>query len=311
MLEKTLNWIVENLTDFGYWNYIFAFLILILCGFGVPIPEDITLVAGGLVSGLKATNVWIMLGVCFAGVLMGDASMYTIGRIFGYRILQIKFMRRFITPERFESVQAQFEKYGIWVLFAARFMPGLRSPIFMAAGMSQRVPFAHFIIMDGLAALISVPVWVFIAYYCAESLEDLIKNVNSAQSVMHYVILAIVLIAIFIVTKSYIKKKAKKKAEKLAAANKNAVAANKADKNTAVASTTDAEKINDSDINKFKGHLSSYAKHEPANAGEFDDQAVNQPSENNDSQNSASGKSSGTSDAQQETKTTGNEENKS
>ena len=306
MLEKTLNWIVENLTDFGYWNYIFAFIILILCGFGVPIPEDITLVAGGLVSGLKATNVWIMLGVCFAGVLMGDASMYTIGRIFGYRILQIKFMRRFITPERFESVQAQFEKYGIWVLFAARFMPGLRSPIFMAAGMSQRVPFAHFIIMDGLAALISVPVWVFIAYYCAESLEDLIKNINSAQSVMHYVILAIVLISIFIVTKSYIKKKAKKKAEKLAAANK-------ADKNTAAntTNTTDAEKINDSDINKFKGHLSSYAKHKSANAGEFDDKTVNQSSAENDSQNTAAGENTGTAGTQPENTAADNEETRS
>ncbi len=306
MLEKTLNWIVENLTDFGYWNYIFAFIILILCGFGVPIPEDITLVAGGLVSGLKATNVWIMLGVCFAGVLMGDASMYTIGRIFGYRILQIKFMRRFITPERFESVQAQFEKYGIWVLFAARFMPGLRSPIFMAAGMSQRVPFAHFIIMDGLAALISVPVWVFIAYYCAESLEDLIKNINSAQSVMHYVILAIVLISIFIVTKAYIKKKAKKKAEKLAAANK-------ADKNTAAntTNTTDAEKINDSDINKFKGHLSSYAKHKSANAGEFDDKTVNQSSAENDSQNTAAGENTGTAGTQPENTAADNEETRS
>lgn len=306
MLEKTLNWIVENLTDFGYWNYIFAFIILILCGFGVPIPEDITLVAGGLVSGLKATNVWIMLGVCFAGVLMGDASMYTIGRIFGYRILQIKFMRRFITPERFESVQAQFEKYGIWVLFAARFMPGLRSPIFMAAGMSQRVPFAHFIIMDGLAALISVPVWVFIAYYCAESLEDLIKNINSAQSVMHYVILAIVLISIFIVTKAYIKKKAKKKAEKLAAANK-------ADKNTAAntTNTTDAEKINDSDINKFKGHLSSYAKHKSANAGEFDDKTVNQSSAENDSQNTAAEENTGTAGTQPENTAADNEETRS
>ena len=306
MLEKTLNWIVENLTDFGYWNYIFAFIILILCGFGVPIPEDITLVAGGLVSGLKATNVWIMLGVCFAGVLMGDASMYTIGRIFGYRILQIKFMRRFITPERFESVQAQFEKYGIWVLFAARFMPGLRSPIFMAAGMSQRVPFAHFIIMDGLAALISVPVWVFIAYYCAESLEDLIKNINSAQSVMHYVILAIVLISIFIVTKAYIKKKAKKKAEKLAAANK-------ADKNTAAntTNTTDAEKINDSDINKFKGHLSSYAKHKSANAGEFDDKTVNQSSAENDSQNTTAGENTGTAGTQPENTAADNKETRS
>ena len=60
MLEKTLNWVVENLTGLGPWNYFIAFAVLILCGFGVPIPEDITLVAGGLVSGLGATDIAIM-----------------------------------------------------------------------------------------------------------------------------------------------------------------------------------------------------------------------------------------------------------
>jgi membrane protein DedA with SNARE-associated domain len=213
MLEKTLNWVVENLTGLGPWNYFIAFAVLILCGFGVPIPEDITLVAGGLVSGLGATDIAIMSLICFAGVLIGDATMYFIGKIFGYRIQRFKPMRRILTPERFESVQEQFSKYGIWVLFVARFMPGLRSPIFMASGMSQRVPFIHFLLMDGFAALISVPVWLLLGYYCAKSIPELIDKVKHGQSVMHIIILAIVVIAIVLVTKNHLAKKRKQKAE--------------------------------------------------------------------------------------------------
>jgi membrane protein DedA with SNARE-associated domain len=215
MVETILNWVIENLTDLGAWNYVIAFGVLILCGFGLPVPEDITLVAGGLVSGLGATDFTVMLIICFAGVLIGDASMYFIGKIFGYRIQRFKPMRKVLTPERFASVQEQFAKYGIGVLFAARFMPGLRSPIFMAAGMSQRVPFIHFLLMDGIAALISVPAWIYLGYYCARSIPELIARVKEGQSIMHIVILTIVVIAIIIVTKNHFAKK-RKAAEKKA-----------------------------------------------------------------------------------------------
>lgn len=46
----------------------FGFFILLICGFGVPIPEDITLVAGGIIAGLGFADVHIMVVVslCWA-----------------------------------------------------------------------------------------------------------------------------------------------------------------------------------------------------------------------------------------------------
>ncbi|MEE1340471.1 MAG: DedA family protein [Succinivibrionaceae bacterium] len=216
MAEKFLQFVIDNLTDFGWYNYLFAFAILILCGFGLPIPEDITLVSGGLISGLKATNPHIMLVICFAGVLIGDSTMYILGKTFGYRIQNFRPMRKVLPPERFAKVQDQFTKYGIWVLFFARFMPGLRSPIFLAAGMSHRIPFSHFILMDGTAALISVPVWVYLGYYCADSLPKLLEYVKDGQSVVHVIIGIALALVLFIFLKGYIKKKIAQKAQKIA-----------------------------------------------------------------------------------------------
>ena len=86
-------------------------------------------------------------------------------------------------------------------------MPGLRSPIFLAAGMSRRIPFSQFIVMDGLAAIISVPVWVYLGYYFADSLPDLLRYVQDGQNIVHVIIGLIILLVLFFWVKSAVKKK--------------------------------------------------------------------------------------------------------
>ncbi len=79
-------------------------------------------------------------------------------------------------------------------MFVARFLPGLRTAVFLSAGMSQRVSFARFIALDGLAATISVPVWIALGYYGAENREWLLAWVHRGQGAI--AIAAIVLVVI-------------------------------------------------------------------------------------------------------------------
>ena len=123
-----------------------------------------------------------MFAVSFAGVMAGDATMFLAGRVFGDRILRFRPIARVMTPARFQVVEKQFEKYGNWVLFVARFMPGLRSPIFMTAGITRKVSFLRFFLMDGAAALISVPVWVYMGFYGANNHEWLMNLVKQSQT---------------------------------------------------------------------------------------------------------------------------------
>ena len=67
-------------TFFQQFGYFAVFWVLVLCGFGIPIPEDVTLVAGGVISGLGYTNVHIVFAVGMAGVLVGDGLMFLLGR---------------------------------------------------------------------------------------------------------------------------------------------------------------------------------------------------------------------------------------
>lgn len=168
-------------TFFVQFGYAAVFFVLVLCGFGIPIPEDITLVAGGIISGLGYANVHIMFAVGMAGVLVGDGIMFMLGRFYGERILRFKPVARLMPPKRYAQVQQKFDKYGNRVLFVARFLPGLRSPIFLTAGMSGKVSFWQWLLMDGIAALVSVPIWVYLGSYGAENREWLMAQVHRFQ----------------------------------------------------------------------------------------------------------------------------------
>lgn len=188
---------------FGEYGYIAVFACLILCGLGVPVPEDITLVSGGVISGLALANPHIMCAIGLAGVLAGDSTMFLAGRIFGYRVQRLKFFRKIVSPQRFSQIQRKFKKHGLGLLFVARFLPGLRSPIYLVAGMSHRISYITFIVMDGLAALISVPVWIYLGYFFADNLDILMEYVHDVQKA---IFLALGLLAVIIAV-IYFKKK--------------------------------------------------------------------------------------------------------
>lgn len=178
-----LDSLIQIFVTYGYFA---VFGVLLLSGFGLPIPEDITLVAGGFISSLSCSidasflpairqchEVHIMVAVGMAGVLLGDSSMFLIGRIFGQKVLNFPVFSKIITQQRFEWAQQKFAKYGKIFVFAARFMPGLRSPIFIMTGISRKVPYLTFFMIDGLAALISVPLWVYVGFWGERQLSDM------------------------------------------------------------------------------------------------------------------------------------------
>lgn len=170
--------LIDFFSSYGYWA---VFFVLLICGFGVPIPEDITLVSGGVISGLGYTNVHWMLVVSMIGVLVGDSTMYWLGRVYGEKILKFPLIRKIATPERFTQVQERFEKQGWKLLFVARFLPGLRAVVYLVSGITRKVTFTRFVLVDFFAAIISVPIWVYLGDFGARNLDWLEAQIRKGQ----------------------------------------------------------------------------------------------------------------------------------
>lgn len=188
--------LTELMHHSGPMPYIIVFALLLLCGFGMPMPEDIILFAAGLMSYYGASDVYLMIAVCFAGVMIGDSSVFTIGNFYGRRLRKTAFVKRFLPPQRMRMVRRKLHEQGNKVIFAARFMPGLRTPIFFTAG-TLHLPFRVFLFYDGLAALISVPTIVYAVYHFGDHVDRVIRVVKRIQfGVIGTIILIVAIVAL-------------------------------------------------------------------------------------------------------------------
>jgi len=188
-----MDFLVDFLLSFyGHTPYWIVFGILLACGLGLPIPEDVTLFAGGLMSYYGVTQVGPMIGLCLAGVLIGDSIVYFLGHHYGRRLTKWWFFHKLLPDERLDAVKVKFAQRGDKLLFAARFMPGFRAPIFFSAG-TLHVPYRKFIFYDGSAALISVPAIVGSVYYFGDELDQVVRVIKNIQHGIFFVILAVIL----------------------------------------------------------------------------------------------------------------------
>ncbi len=145
-------------------------LILFFCGLGIPLPEEIPLtLAGYLVYtgdvSLPTATIW-----CLIAILAGDSVLFALGFRFGHRIFEIRLFRKLLTPRRMKKVNRYFHRYGNRVVFLGRFMAGVRATFFLTAGI-LKMPYRRFLVLDGVAALISAPIFIFLAYRFGGELE--------------------------------------------------------------------------------------------------------------------------------------------
>jgi membrane protein DedA with SNARE-associated domain len=182
MEPETLSvWLLDFVADMvGFRAYLTILLALLAGGIGVPLPEDITLFIAGIMA--YQGRIWLpgAFWVGFFGVLGADNLLYLMGRFFGRRMLTWPMFRRVLTPERMQKAENRIRNKAPVICFTVRFMPGMRAPVYLTAGI-LRVSWPVFIVMDGLAALISVPVWVYLAYYLGGELEQLLSIVGRAK----------------------------------------------------------------------------------------------------------------------------------
>ena len=180
--------------------------ILLLCGLGIPIPEDIPMVTGGYLAHTGVIDVHLMFAFAFAAVIVGDSAAFFMGRRWGRRVLASRFARRSFTPRKQLRVRAYFRKYGSKVVFVARFMPGLRFTIFFSAGTLHLRP-GTFIVYDSLAALISVPLLVYASWYFGDYIDSVIKYARRTE---HGILVGVGVAAAIVAVRLWRKAKARR-----------------------------------------------------------------------------------------------------
>jgi membrane protein DedA with SNARE-associated domain len=173
-------------------RYLSIIVVLILTGSGLPLPEEVPIIAAGVASSLGELQPWIAFASCLVGALVGDCVMYTIGYYFGHNL--IRNHPRFASwlhADREARIEKKIREHGFKIFFLSRFMVGVRAPVYLAAGV-LRMPFRRFLLTDMVCASSVVGLFFGLSYVYGKPIANWVREAEPLLTVLVVLVVAVV-----------------------------------------------------------------------------------------------------------------------
>jgi membrane protein DedA with SNARE-associated domain len=162
-------------------SYLGIVVVLILTGSGLPVPEEIPIIAAGVASSVGTLNPWLAFLCCLIGALAGDAVIYVIGYHFGHSLVtRHPRFAHLLHAEREAKIEAMIRRHGLKVFFLSRFMVGIRAPVYLTAGI-LRMSFRRFILIDTVCATAVVGVFFGLGYIYGDHVRALLRLIRRSE----------------------------------------------------------------------------------------------------------------------------------
>jgi membrane protein DedA with SNARE-associated domain len=135
------------------WNglgwYVSIFCWLYFTGICIPpCPEEAGILYAATVAALQPSVCWwLAWPSASAGFVCADVTLYWIGRLWGRRLFEYRWVKHIINLERRQRIESMFQQRGIAILLMARLLPPLRTGVFVTAG-AIHFSFLRFLLAD-------------------------------------------------------------------------------------------------------------------------------------------------------------------
>lgn len=172
----------------GVYGILFA-IIFVETGLVIMpfLPGDSLLFAAGSFAALGGIELTYLLPLLIFAAFLGDTVNYWIGREGGTRLLQHRYLARFINDEHHAKAQAFYEKHAFLSIILARFMPIVRTFAPFVAGMAK-MDYRQFMAYNTIGGIAWVTVFVGLGYWFG--------NLPIVKDYFGMVIIAIILLSL-------------------------------------------------------------------------------------------------------------------
>jgi membrane protein DedA with SNARE-associated domain len=191
-----------------HFPYAGLFILLILGGMGLPFPEDVTLILCGFLISHEVVKIVPALIVVYAGLLLADFILYSIGKKYGRMIVTNKRFHKILPQERLSIFEDKFNKKGLLVILFGRHLIGLRAQLFIVAGV-VRMPALKFVLVDAFTSILTMILMIGAGYLGGNSLQIIKKDISRIEHVA--IFLAILLLVVYLFFRYVIPGRGKKK----------------------------------------------------------------------------------------------------
>lgn len=174
------NWL---LLQQGLIVYLAVFALLIAGGVGLPVPEDLPLILGGVMIETGRADPLLLLIVCYLGVLVGDGLIFVVGRRFGPGLFQKRWFKNRFSSSRIRRIRYSLERKSLLMILVARHLFYLRTVTFLICGAVRMNPI-RFFVADAVAALISVPVMIAIGFLASAHIDAALETLSRTKTLI-------------------------------------------------------------------------------------------------------------------------------
>ncbi len=182
-----------------YAPLIFA-IALVISGFGLPISEDALVILAGIMAAKNPEMAILLYAGIWTGAYGGDAVTYWLGRGFGTSLLETKFWKGKVNPEKLEKFKSYFSKNAYAVIILGRFIPfGMRIFIYLTAGFTK-FNYKKFAVIDIFASAFTTGLTFTLAYKFG---EQIVAFLDKAKFVL---LIALLMYLAFLLYKKLLKK---------------------------------------------------------------------------------------------------------
>lgn len=177
--------------------YAGIFVLLILGGVGLPLPQDITLILCGLSISTGIIRPVPTLIVVYSGLLIADYFLYSVGRKYGPSIVTHKRFRRILTPERLAMLEDKFNKRGVLIILLGRHVIGVRAQLILITGIMGMPPH-KFLAADAVASLFTMAIWLGTGYAGGNSLQAIRRGIIRTEHIVILITILLIVIWLFV-----------------------------------------------------------------------------------------------------------------
>ena len=158
-------------------SYLAIVFLLVMTGAGLPLPEEVVIVAAGVASSPSVGRLdpILAMSACLAGAIVGDCVMYGIGRGLGRTYVRQHRWFAWIHAGREERMERIVHQHGLKVFFLARFLVGVRAPLYLAMGV-LRLDFRRFLVCDATCGTLVVGVFFLLSFFFGGWVGALIRG---------------------------------------------------------------------------------------------------------------------------------------
>jgi membrane protein DedA with SNARE-associated domain len=184
-----------SLPYLSQYSYLGVF-VLILVFSVAPLSKTLVIVAGGVLASQGVGSLGLYLLVSVAALVTADGAYYLLGYFGGTRVTQWRFFSAPSKARRFAKAGEIFRRHDWSAVFSARFLPFVRSFIFIVAGWNRMSPL-RFVSADLISAGLYVPPALGLGYFVGENRALLVRYVEQGEwllAALVVVILAVVLV---------------------------------------------------------------------------------------------------------------------